>query len=363
MNCTSDQHEWFKKALDGDEKYRNYYYFSDGVMLGKPNNWNSFSGGSAWAKTESGDYYMHLLGKNQPELNWENPDVYNEFVDIMKFWMDKGIAGFRLDTVNVLYKNSRDNGKFSLLLTGKEHYLHTEGTHDILKRLNKDVWSGYKSFMVGETVLTEPEQAKLLCDDRRGELDAVFFFGRLDIDCKHCRSIIRRRNIQKLICLVDKGQSSIDFPINYLETGSDAHYVKFFGDDKTNCRAFEKMLTGLNLSLKGIPFISQGCDAVHEEAIDDPTSLFTFCSKMIEFRKNSKALLDGTYRRIASQNDVYIFTREAVEERLYVYCNFTGNNTQVEFYGDRLIFSNYNLDNAQNNILKPYEFRIVASNI
>jgi oligo-1,6-glucosidase len=166
-----------------------------------------------------------------------------------------------------------------------------------------------------------------------------------------------------LIRLVDKSQQSVDYPINYLETGAEANYVKFFGSDKQNCLRFAKLLTGLNFSLKGLPFISEGETIEDNNAETDPTSLYNFTAKMIEFRKNSKALSEGVYHRVASQNDVYIFTREAKEERLYLYSNFTPYNKNVEFYGDRIVFSNYDVDGLEAFYLKPYEFRIVASNI
>lgn len=363
INCTSDEHEWFKKALSGEEKYRDYYYFRKSGNFRPPNNWNSFYGGNVWTKLDNGESYLHLLGEGQPDLNWDNPDVFNEIADIMRFWLDKGIAGFRLDNINVMYKNSLENGKFNPVLKGREHYLRTDGCDEILRRLRSEVWSNYKSFIVGEPVLTSLEDAKLLCDEKRGELDTVFFFGRLEADSKKCKRLRKRHNVNRLIKYVDKGQSTIEFPVNYLETGNEASYVNYFGTDSESRLSFEKMLTGLNLSLKGLPFISAGETCSNPKELEEENSLPKFYSKMIDFRKNSKALSEGRYRRIASQNDVYIFTREAPEERLYVYCNFSGMNKSVEFYGDRIIFSNYDISDAEDSNLKPYEFRIIVSNI
>lgn len=363
INFTSVEHEWFKKALEGDEKYKNYYFFRKREGMKKPNNWSSFYGGNVWTNTDSGEAYLHLFGKNQPDLNWSNPEVYNEIADIMRFWMDKGIAGFRLDSINVVYKNSLEKGKLSRALTGHEHYLNTEGCHNILRRLNADVWSNYKSFVVGETVLTSPEEAKLLCDDSRNELDAVFFYGRIDAESKAAKRFRKEHNPNKIVRLVDKGQSIIDYPVNYLETSENANYVKFFTNNIQKKLYFEKLLTGLNLSLKGLPFISEGETGVDPQNIEDKDSLSSFYSKMIEFRKNSKALSEGMYRRIAAPNDVFVFTREAPEERLYIYCNFSAFNKSVELYGDRIIFNNYEEEVTDDYSLRPYEFRIVVSNI
>ncbi len=363
INCTSDEHEWFKKALDGDEKYKDYYYFRKGSRLFNPNNWHSFYGGSAWTKVENGESYLHLLGDGQPDLNWDNPDVYNEFVDIMRFWLDKGVSGFRIDNVNIIYKSTLENGKFSPVLAGKEHYLHTQGCEEILKKLRSEVWSNYKSFIVGETVLSSVDDLRLFCDESRGELDTAFFFGRMDADSKKVKLLRKHRNVGRLLRYVDKGQSCLEFPVNYLETGDDANYVKFFGNDQRSRLYFEKMLTGLNFSLKGIPFISEGKSCSNPDDLKEPDSLSKFYANMIEFRKKSKALSEGRYRRIASRNDVFIFTREAPEERLYVYCNFSIFNKDAEFYGDRIIFSNYDTSEIKEFTLRPFEFRIVVSNI
>lgn len=435
INHTSDEHEWFKKALAGDSKYREYYYFRD-----KPNNWGSFFGGKAWTKTEAGDYYLHLFSKKQPDLNWHNPDVYEEVTDIMRFWLDKGIAGFRCDVINIIYKESLDDGEKRLALTGKEHYLNTDGCHELIKRFNEEVWSKYKTFIVGETVLVTPEDAKLLCDENRKELDAVFFFEHMDVDSRGVKWFKKQYKPSKLIKILDKWQNALEVPANYLENHDQIRSVNHFGNVGKYWEKSAKLLCGLNLSLRGIPFIYEGEEIgmtngdfrslrelkdvesyninqamkrllfvhsirrklilqtsrdnartpvqwnaeegagfttgepwlkinankeyinVENEALDD-NSILNFYKKMIEFRKNSQALQEGSYRRVASPSDVYIFTRESDEERLYLYCNLTNFNKAVEFYGDEIVLSNYDEDEHENFYLKPYEFRIVASNI
>ncbi len=126
----------------------------------------------------------------------------------------------------------------------------------------------------------------------------------------------------------------------------------------------EKMFCGLHLSLKGMPFIYEGAEKgsiLQDE--NQENDIYTFYKQMIEFRKNSKGLLEGSYRRVAAPSDVYVFTRESKEERLYIYCNFTASNKPVEFYGDKIIFGNYDESDREDYALKPYEFRIVASYI
>lgn len=436
INHTSDEHEWFKKALAGDPKYRKYYFFSD-----KPNNWGSFFGTHTWTKTENGDYYLHLFSEKQPDLNWQNSDVYDEITDVMRFWLDKGVAGFRCDVINIIYKNSINNGRRRFILTGRENYLNTEGCHELLQRFNKDVWSNYKTFIVGETVLVTPNEAKLLCDEDRGELDAIFFFEHMDVDSRGGVKWFKKRyRPNKLIKILDKWQNALEFPANYLENHDQVRSVNHFGNTKEYWEKSGKLLCGLNLSLKGIPFIYEGEEIgmtngdfrglrdikdiesyninqtmkrlllthklrrklilrtsrdnartpvqwdssdnagfttgtpwlrinenksfINVEAeTEDENSILNFYKQMIDFRKNSKALSEGIYRKIAAPNDVYIFTREAKEERLYIYCNLSSSNRHVEFYGDRIIFGNYHSFERDNQYLKPYEFRIIASNI
>ena len=435
LDHTSEEHEWFKKALEGNPKYRGYYYFRD-----KKNNWDSFFGASTWSKTEDGDYYLHLFSEKQPDLNWQNPEVYDEMTDVMRFWMDKGIAGFRCDVINILYKNSLDNGRKHLILTGREHYLNTEGCHELLKRFNSDVWSNYKSFIVGETVFISPDDAKLLCADGRNELDTIFFFDHMHVDTRGIKWVKKQYKPHKLIKILDKWQNALDCPANYLENHDRVRSVNHFGNTNEYWEKSAKLLCGLNLSLKGVPFIFEGEEigmtngdfrglrdikdiesyninqtmkrlflshSLRRKLIlrtsrdnartpvqwdssehagfttgtpwlrindnksfinvktesEDENSILNFYKKMIEFRKGSKALSEGSYRKVASPTDVYIFTREAKEERLYVYCNLTAFNKPVEFYGDRIICGNYPSKEREKFTLKPYEFRIIASNI
>ncbi len=254
INHTSDEHEWFKRALAGEKKYRDYYYFRE-----KRNNWGSFFGGRAWDKVPGEDmYYLHLFSKKQPDLNWHNPDVYNEICDIMRFWLDKGIAGFRCDVINVIYKNSLDKGKKHIALTGIEHYLGTEGNHEILRRLNKDVLSNYDCFTVGETVFVDPAQANLLMGEDRKELNMVFGFEHMECDCRKLKWFKRAYAPERLISALDKWQRECEWNANYLENHDQPRSVSRFGDEENCRRESAQMLCALNLCLRGTPFIYEG---------------------------------------------------------------------------------------------------------
>ncbi len=254
INHTSDEHEWFKKALAGDRKYRDYYYFSE-----KKNNWGSFFGGRTWEKLPNEEmYYLHLFNKKQPDLNWHNPDVYREVCDIMRFWLDKGIAGFRCDVINVIYKNSLENGKRRLALTGLEHYLSTEGCHDILRRLNRDVLSHYDCFTVGESVFVDPAQANLLMGEDRKELNMVFGFEHMECDQRLIKWFKRAYAPKRLIDALDRWQRECEWNANYLENHDQPRSLSRFGDTEDYRRESAKMLCVLNLCLRGTPFIYEG---------------------------------------------------------------------------------------------------------
>ena len=371
INHTSDEHEWFKKALEGDPKYRNYYYFRTGKGKGFPNNWTSFLGGRAWTKTDGDDYYLHLFSKHQPDLNWHNPDVYDEITDIMRFWLDKGVAGFKCNMINIIYKKSLDDGKKRMALTGREHYLNASGYHELIRRFNEDVWSKYKTFIVGEPVFANLDEAKLLSDESRKELDSVFFSNQMNLDNIRIKGIKNKYNAFSLVKTLDKWQESLDIPATYFQNHDQLRSIKPFGNTTKYLDKSTKLFCGLGLSLKGIPFICEGEEIgnantdIKNENVEgqNEDSILSFYKKMIAFRKDSQAILEGSYRRVASPSDVYLFTRESMDERLYIYCNLTNKNKSVEFYGEKIIFGNYDEQEREDFYLKPYEFRIVATDI
>jgi oligo-1,6-glucosidase len=185
INHTSDEHEWFERAKAGEQKYKDYYIIKKGKNGKLPNNWGNFFAECPWepfGDPKNEEYYLHLFSKKQPDLNWYNPEVYQEVCDIMRFWLDKGVAGFRCDVINVIFKQSFKDGKKSLALTGKEHYLSTDGCHNILAALRRDVLSHYDTLTVGETVMVDLKEARDLTLPERGELDMVFAFEHMECD-------------------------------------------------------------------------------------------------------------------------------------------------------------------------------------
>ena len=261
INHTSDEHEWFRRALAGEEKYRNYYVIKKGKNGGVPNNWGNFFADCPWAPfgdPANDEWYLHLFSKKQPDLNWDNPEVYEEIKDILRFWLDKGVAGFRCDVINVIHKNTYDDGKKQLALTGIEHYKSTEGCHRILQGLRREVLDGYNAWTVGETVMVNVQQAKDLCDPDRRELDMVFAFEHMECDQIYVKWFKTKFRPVKLMRCLTKWQNGLGWNSVYFENHDQPRSVSRFGNDGKYRVESAKMLAGLLLSLRGTAYIYQG---------------------------------------------------------------------------------------------------------
>jgi len=280
INHTSDEHEWFQKSRDPGSPYRDYYIWRppkkapNGDRQGRrqdrklpPNNWTGFFMGEVWEYDEkSGEYYLHLFDKKQPDLNYKNPKVIEEVKNILRFWLDKGAAGFRCDVINILYKTSLADGKKSMAVQGIEHYKSQEGNHAILRELRRDVLDNYDCFTVGETVMVELEEAKLLCNKSRKELDTLFYFEHLEIDRLLVRFVPKKFRASKLLAVLTKWQRGLEWNAVYFENHDQSRIVSHFGDgtcspDGEPSRYWErsaKMLALLELTLRGTLFIYQG---------------------------------------------------------------------------------------------------------
>ncbi|MBU1141540.1 MAG: alpha-glucosidase [Firmicutes bacterium] len=252
VNHTSDEHPWFIESQKQNNAYKDYYIWKD-----KPNNWSGFFSGTTWEK--KGDkYYLHLFSKKQPDLNWNNPKIMDEIQNIMHFWLKKGIYGFRCDVINIIYKTSLENGKRSLVLTGKEHYHSQEGCHQILRKLRTEVMDKYDAFTIGETVMVSTKQANDLILPERQELDMVFAFEHMETDQISNKWFKTKFRPNKWMKVISKWQEQAYWNANYLENHDQPRSVSRFGDDHKYRVESAKMLATLNLTLKGTPYIYEG---------------------------------------------------------------------------------------------------------
>ena len=258
VNHTSTSHEWFEKSRRRIAPYTDYYYWAPpGPDGGLPNNWTGFFGEDCWQWDEvRGEYYLHLFARTQADLNYHCPQVLEEVKDILRFWLGRGVAGFRCDVINILWKDSLEDGKKRLALTGLEHYLSLEGTHGILRRLRK-VLDGYKAFTVGETVFVTPDMARDLCAPDRGELDLLFSFEHMETDQYYIKWLKREFRPKPFFEALIKWQRELPWNAIYLENHDQPRSIPRFGCDGY-WRESGKLLATLLLTLRGTPFLYQG---------------------------------------------------------------------------------------------------------
>jgi len=258
INHTSTDHYWFRQSRDKNSPYANYYYWRHGGADGAlPNNWTGFFGEDCWEfDPQRCEYYLHLFAKHQADLNYHEPAVLEEVKDILRFWLRKGVAGFRCDVINILWKDSLDNGKKRPALTGSEHYLSLEGTHEILRQL-REVLDEYNAFTVGETVFVTPAQARDLCASDRRELDMVFSFEHMECDQWFLKWFKRKFRPRVFFECLTKWQQELDWNALYLENHDQPRSIPRFGS-AGHWRESGKLLAVLLLTLRGTPFIYQG---------------------------------------------------------------------------------------------------------
>ncbi|SFE91025.1 glycoside hydrolase family 13 protein [Peptostreptococcus sp. D1] len=263
-NHSSDEHDWFVESRKSkDNPYRDYYFWRD-----EPNNWGSFFSGSAWEYDENTEqYYLHLFTKKQPDLNWENPKVRQEVWDLMKFWMDKGVDGWRLDVISSISKHTdfpdydEKHGKYPI------GDFHTNGPrlHEYLQEMNREILSKYDCMTVGEAPGSTPENALLFCGKDRNELNMIFTFDHMSLDLVP-NSHLGKWEVKDLdlIELKDnfntwqnglhrKGWNSL-----YFENHDQPRIVSRWGnDDKYRVESAKLFATILHM-MQGTPYIYQG---------------------------------------------------------------------------------------------------------
>ena len=259
INHTSDRHEWFQKSRRREEPYTDFYIWRKGEKGKKPTNWGSFFGEDCWEYDEvRGEYYLHLFAKEQPDLNYHNEKVIAAIEDVMRFWLDRGVAGFRCDVINIIYKEAIKNGRWRPALTGCEYYLSTPGCHRVLHRLNRDVLSRYDAFTVGETVFVTPKMADDLVNPQREELCTVFSFEHMETDCFKIKWFLRKFKPDRFFACLTKWQNALPWNTVYFENHDQPRSVSRYGNDAEYHDQSAKVLATLLLTLRGTPFLYEG---------------------------------------------------------------------------------------------------------
>lgn len=258
INHTSDQHKWFQASRNPNSKYHDYYVWRDpsGYKNGQPlppNNWTSIFTGPAWTfDKRSGQFYLHLFTEHQPDLNYRNENVIQEIEHVLRFWLDKGVAGFRCDVINLLYDESYDDGQPQASGTGAEFFVSTEGTHRVLKRLHLDVLAPYRAYTVGELYSGDLEQAQRFTEG--DELDTVFGFDHVKQGAPSGDMMLRLKEG------LAKWQLGLDWNTLFVENHDQQRAVSAFGGKNAGRYHDEiaKLLATLMLTMRGTTFVYQG---------------------------------------------------------------------------------------------------------
>ena len=266
VNHTSDQHKWFKESKKNkNNKYSDYYIWRDPKEDGSaPTNLGSAFGGSAWTYVpERNQYYLHLFAKQQPDLNCDNPQVRNDIYHMMKFWLDMGVDGFRMDSISFISKPSKfkdapleDNKEYGAYYYGSANGPHI---HEYLREMNQKVLSKYDVISIGETPHTTAKEARLFVEPDRHELDMVFQFEHMHVDYgEFGRYSDVTYKMSDLRNSMTSWQNDLSWNSNYLGNHDQPRIVSRFGNDSKYRKESAKMLAMVSLLQKGTPFIFQG---------------------------------------------------------------------------------------------------------
>ncbi len=268
VNHTSDEHDWFQESRKSlDNPYRDYYFWKKGQNGAPPNNWKSFFGGSAWAYEEDTDeYYLHLFTKKQPDLNWENPVVRNEVCDIIRFWLERGVDGFRMDVIPLISKrlDFKDTQLNSFPEVVEQVYSNGPKVHKYIGEIVGRVISNYDVMTVGEGPGIHTEVGLDYVGTDRGELNMIFHLdhmylgfgpkGRFDpipFSLNDVFEIFNRWDD----AMANEGWISI-----FLDNHDFTRMLSRFGNDQNYRIESAKLLVTLIMTLRGTPCIYQGSE-------------------------------------------------------------------------------------------------------
>lgn len=421
VNHTSDEHEWFREAVrDPYGPCHDYYIFRENEDGREPNNWTSFFGqgkyGDAWRYIPQNDEWaLHLFSKKQMDLNWDNPRLRSEIISMVKWWLEKGVDGFRLDVINYISKEeglpygNESVGKM-MGYVGIEHYFYGPHLHDYLRELRCKAFDAAGAFSVGETPGVGMQMARLLTGEDRHELDMIFSFDHLETP-GHTRFDDYRYDLNYLKQYYTEwmeGYGSGCWMSLFFENHDNPRMISKISEDPKYRFAIGKLLGMIQFTLRGTPFIYQGqelgavngsftdisriqdvesrnlyeefCRIMSEEEAfrrilagtrdharlmmdwqevcrqkNDRGSIYYFYKKLIALRKKYPALVYGEVRIVHKEKkNLFVWFRELGGEAFYVECNLSEKQGKrpPRPEGFRPLLSNYGRIESR---MQPYE--------
>ena len=267
INHSSDEHEWFQSALkDENSPYKDYYIWRDGDETTPPNNWDSIFSGSAWNYyPEKKQWALHLFSKKQMDFNWENENLRRELYDMINWWLEKGVDGFRLDVISFISKTPGLPDGQELIGTlmgfkGVEHYFYGPRLHEYLREMNENTFSKYDAFTVGECQGTGIEMSKLMTGDYRKELSVVFSFDHMDNPGKKRfqKYTYDLRPMAKELVKWQLNYGNHCWPVVFFENHDWPRMTSKVCPDGFYRDELSKLLCVMQMTFKGTPFVYQG---------------------------------------------------------------------------------------------------------
>ncbi|EQB37718.1 MULTISPECIES: glycoside hydrolase family 13 protein [Virgibacillus] len=264
INHTSDEHPWFMESRSSrNNPYRDYYIWHEAKGNRSPNNWESIFGGSAWEYDEpTNAYYMHVFSRKQPDLNWENPKVRQSLYEMVNWWLDKGIDGFRVDAISHIKKApgfpdmpNPENKKYVPSFDG---HMNQKGIHDFLAELKQETFDHYDIMTVGEANGVTVDDADLWVGEHKGKFNMVFQFEHLDLWGKSASGGLDIHALKETLSKWQKGLESDGWNALFLENHDQPRSVSSWGNDDRYWKESAKGLATLYFLMQGTPFIYQG---------------------------------------------------------------------------------------------------------
>jgi len=277
VNHTSDEHEWFQRSRRGEGEYADYYYWRDGRPAEEadyetddgpadevaPNNWESLFGGPAWSYDETrGQWYLHLFDEKQPDLNWEHDAVREAVYEMMRWWLDRGIDGFRMDVINLVSKTpGLPDGDPDGGLVGAEHFMNGPNVHEYITELVDEAIPGPEILTIGEAPGASVEDAKRFVGENGDGLSMVFQFEHVDVGHggdKWSLDGYSLVELKEILARWQEGLADDGWNSLYLSNHDQPRMVSRFADDGRYRRRSAKLLGTLTHTLQGTPFVYQG---------------------------------------------------------------------------------------------------------
>ncbi|SER24777.1 alpha-glucosidase [Gracilibacillus ureilyticus] len=280
INHTSDEHPWFIESRSSkDNPYRDYYIWHQGKGDGsEPNNWESIFGGSAWEYDEkTKEYYMHVFSRKQPDLNWENEKVRHELYEMVNWWLDKGIDGFRVDAISHIKKvpgfPDLPNPKKKKYVPSFEGHMNREGIQAFLEELKEETFKKYDIMTVGEANGVTVDQADEWVGEKNGKFNMIFQFEHLGLWGNSAEGGLDLPSLKKTLTKWQKGLEGMGWNALFLENHDQPRSVSTWGNDEKFWDKSAKGLATLYFFMQGTPFIYQGQEIgmtnVQFDSIDD----------------------------------------------------------------------------------------------